>query len=141
MNQTTTRRSFMQTAAATLTVSATLAAPTLAHADAHPDAELLRLGEELDRSWRAQRATEAAWNREGYHASDEEVDALVDETGRIVEQIMKQPATTLEGLKVKARAVSWCADGYLSKPEDHETLDVRLAMSMVYNLLDLQPGL
>lgn len=98
--------------------------PALA-AGAHPDAELLALREPFDRTWAVYiaaldehaAAEEAAWSlhdlpcdnarRLAADGRHEAADALVDSTGdanrKIVDEMCRLPARTIEGLALKAR--------------------------------------
>lgn len=69
----------------------------------HPDAHLLRLGEELERRWLEEEALEAIKD-----STDEQRDVVCDFTGLVAHQIASTPAKTLDGMKVKARAIAWC---------------------------------
>jgi hypothetical protein len=65
------------------------------------DAELLRLGAELDRLWDAEKAI-----AELEEKTDADFRAARDRTRQVVEKIAAIPATTLTGLRVKAKAVT-----------------------------------
>lgn len=69
---------------------------------ADPDAELLELGEELERRWTAENAPDL---------SDEAADQTVEHSGEIARKIMDTPAQTAAGYRVKARAIAWAWDG------------------------------
>lgn len=77
----------------------------------HPDAELLRLGAELDAVWKKERA---AWdsidqsNQDDIDAKRGLAEQHYKEASSVVSQIWQLPATTLEGLRTKAMAVAWC---------------------------------
>lgn len=100
----------------------------------NPDAELLRLGAELEAAWAGQDA--AAELAE----TDEELGVVMDRAGRFVARIEHLPAYTLAGLIVKARAISWCNSGYEIDPDRFcpypgATTDGRIAASIVRDLL------
>lgn len=64
-------------------------------------------------------------------------DAAYARTASIVELIEKEPATTMEGLRAKARCIQWC---YGDDPVDlvtHDTTDDRLATQIVNSLLNI----
>jgi hypothetical protein len=111
-----------------------VAIPTAALAGArpHPDAELLRLGRELEEAWARERATVRP------AASDDEVNAVFNVASEIVGEIEALPATTLEGLRVKTRALSWCHDGEgIDFRDEQDTTDLKLANGIVRDLLAL----
>ena len=56
-------------------------------------------------------------------------------SGAIVEQIEGCTATTIDGLRVKALAVLWCHGWNLEELTDHQTTDIRLAQSILRDLL------
>jgi hypothetical protein len=87
---------------------------TSAVAADNPDAELIRLGELLERAWARENA---AAGRE-----DEQIEA-VEVTTEIVDQIEAQTATMLAGVQVKVRALLWCGCGDL--PSADELMDYR----------------
>lgn len=61
-----------------------------------------------------------------------------DRTGSIVEQISKQTANTVEGLVVKAKAVSWCWSDELDDVEEiGTTTDMTILRTMVKDLVAL----
>lgn len=106
----------------------------------HPDAELLRLGAELDAVWKKEQAAWDIVKRDDLEDDDPTfvlARQLQDVSGPIVSQIGHLTATTLDGLCVKARAVSWCHCG----DEIHlgdvpaSSIDVRLAQSIINELL------
>ena len=108
---------------------------TAAHAGAvHPDAELIRLGAELEAAWaRQDAAAELA-------KTDEELEELMRPAEEAVERIEHLPAYTLAGLLVKARAVSWCNCGEEIDPDrfcpfQGAATDGRIAASIVRDLL------
>ena len=125
-----TRRSVLTALGATV-ASASL--PSVADA-AHPDARLLRLGVELETAWADERRIYAAF--EADQISGEEADKAPDASRAVVDEILRWPATTLEGLRVKARAVSWCYCGDEISWDD-ETTDLQLALSIVNDLVRL----
>jgi hypothetical protein len=60
-------------------------------------------------------------------------DIAYDAVSEIVVRISHVTATTIEGLRVKARAAAWCRSGH--EPDSNSTLDERLAWSVVRELL------
>ena len=93
-----------------------------------PDDHLIALGRELDAAW----ANEREMNESG---SDAELGAACDKTNAIVGQIKKIPATTLEGFKIKARAVSWCYGGEFDGFNCGDTTDISMAEQIIRDLL------
>lgn len=103
------------------------------------DAELRRLhGQFLD----AVAAEQEAYRV--FDASHSDADGiLVDDawaaTGRIVDEIEHQRATTVAGLAVKALACSWCygepGRQYPAQTLKQHTTDVRLAIGIVHDML------
>ena len=101
------------------------------------DATLLRLGDELDRAWAHEKALidSKTWG--------DTYEAAYNVTSRVVDQIEKQQAKTLEGVQVKVRAVMWCHQGEKEDAESfrlshyQRTTDVRLAESIVLDLAAL----
>jgi len=107
---------------------------TRAAAAAHPDAELVRLGAELEAAWaRQDAAAELA-------KTDDELEELMRPAEEAVERIEHLPAYTLAGLLVKARAISWCNCGEEIDPDrfcpfQGAATDGRIAASIVRDLL------
>lgn len=95
-----------------------------------PDAELVRLGAALDAAWAAQDAIEEA----GGDGFDEAYAAAL----AVARRIEALPATTLAGLRVKARVVAWCHGGEPIAADDlvagHAT-DMRMVAAIVRDLL------
>lgn len=99
------------------------------------DADLLELGREFEAAF----AIEEAARHIGRETDDWTAwDAAYAKTDAIVKRIEKMPATTMEGVHVKARCVQWC---YGSDPVFHDlenyTTDMRLAQGIVLDLLAL----
>ena len=61
-------------------------------------------------------------------------EAANEASGDVVHRIEKASARTLDGLLVKARAVSWCVCGEEFTPDEGTTTDVRLAHGIVEDL-------
>lgn len=117
-----TRRTIMKSAAFAVAPIAAVAVGR-----DNPDAELLRLGVAFD----------DAWARENDLYESDEWETAAEVTGGLVHRIEVAPARTLDGLKVKARALSWCHCG---EPIDfrngQDTTDARLANSIIAALLN-----
>jgi hypothetical protein len=91
------------------------------------DAALIALDRELEAAW----AHEREMNESG---TDGSVEAACAKCSEIVDRIGKIPATTLQGFKVKARAVSWChCGGFESFGGD--TTDEMIAAQIIRELL------
>src|SRR5262245_48661073 len=103
----------------------------LAGAESDDDSDLLVLGNALDETDRRFLALC------GYAAGrGGDVDAAWAAVAAVVDKIEAIPAHTLEGLRGKARAISWCHSG--ERPiefQDDPTTDIRLAQSIVADLL------
>lgn len=109
-------------------------------ADSAVDADLLALGREMERLWIAEVTTLATYRAERTPKNEALSDAAYEETMAVVERIATLPARTPEGLRVKARAVAWCNaldGGTFDIDYNGETTDIRLAMSMVRDLLGM----
>lgn len=135
-----TRRAALDRIAAS--ASFTAVAPAAAAAAPHPDAELLALGAEMDAAHVRERASWAALDPAGWtEAEDAACEALAQAVVAIIDRILAAPARTLDGLKVKARAVDWCWSGEGFEPESaRDTTDVRLCYSAMRDLLALAKG-
>jgi hypothetical protein len=98
-----------------------------------PDAKLIRLGEILKITWAAERAL-AATDAINDPSNDGLFDKLYGASETIVDSIADTPACSLEGLKVKALAISWCCSGD-EFTIGGDTVDVRLTVQIVNDLL------
>lgn len=100
----------------------------------HPDAELLALGAEFERRWAEQRAYPIEAGDGGY-------DALTARTDEVSERIRRIRATTIEGLRVKARVVLECQSDEQDVPVEFtdggRLCDTGVAASIVNDLLGL----
>jgi hypothetical protein len=99
-----------------------------------PDAELIRLGKRLTATWACERAL-AATDAINDPSNDELFDKLYAASETIVHSIADTPASSLEGLKVKASAISWCCSGDPFTIGGGDTVDVQLAVQIVNDLL------
>ncbi|WP_374308241.1 hypothetical protein [Methylocella sp.] len=108
---------------------------------AHPDAELIRLGAMLDEASRKTIALEAELHDDHSGGDRANFDAALDAASAIVDQIERLSATTVAGLKAKARAIAWCRD---DDPFDDDfvggrgTTDMRLAASVLRDVMAMQ---
>ena len=95
------------------------------------EAELLRLSAELDRLWDAEKAI-----AELEEKTDADFREARDRTCQVVEKIAAIPATTLAGLRVKAKAVTWMeTDDY--KPSAMNNFEWSLHQEVVAGVLAL----
>lgn len=67
--------------------------------------------------------------------SDEHINAACRRTSDVVDRIETIHATTLEGLCLKALAVSWCYSSGPIEFDDNPTTDLRLAQSIIRDIL------
>lgn len=117
-------------------LSAPLVSAVQAEADHHPDAALLLLGEELETRWALLNLVAAKSMITRDKADDAAFDEAFAATSAIVDMIEQHPVRTLDGLRVKARAVLWCqGDEIVDLIQDQDTTDVRIASSIVNALL------
>lgn len=130
------RRVAMSTAVATLATAYTISSPSIAAAALHQvgaDERLLQLGREFDVAFERETAAYAA---DDGHAAE----VAAGHTAKIARQIVSEPARTIAGLMVKARAASWCRCGEISEEEidaEEAATDTRLCFSIVRDLLAL----
>jgi hypothetical protein len=97
------------------------------------DSELAALGRQSD-------LISAALDRAGGH---DEAMALLDRIESLSSAIAATPATTLEGLRVKARATAWALLGDFEgdfDPSDESSINSRVAASIVRDLLRMTPS-
>lgn len=121
-----------------------LAIAAVPEARSLPDAELMRLLRQMLEAFEAGQAAQrrfiaTASDDDGCHADD-----TWAATGRIVDEIERQRATTVAGLAVKALACSWCyaepGNHYDPKHLSEYCQDVRLALGIVDDLLLMRKG-
>ena len=97
------------------------------------DAELLRLGREMDPLWDAEKAIAEL---DETPETDARFRNARDLTCPIVEKIAAIPATTLKGLHVKAKAVAWIEfDDY--EPRPVENFEYSLRQEVIHGVLAL----
>jgi hypothetical protein len=113
-------------------------APLSTRADApHCDADLIDLDAALVRAWAAQEEIAPAHDRELEHA--------MSACRAIVDSILAVPARTLDGLRAKCRALSWCNsrefEGLAPDPGEtfvvSRTTDLLLCDSILRDLLEI----
>jgi hypothetical protein len=110
--------------------------------DFEPDHELLVLGAAMEESWTAENRHDAATRDDFSQQACDEHEAICAITSSIVDRICALQATTLAGLLVKARAVSWCHCGDAIEINSFAvkygaTTDVILAASLTRDLLQM----
>lgn len=114
-------------------------ATTPANGEAMPataDADLIRLGAELEAAWAVQDEAERADGDEG--AS---FDRAYEACRTISERIIEVPAATLDGMRVKARVVAWCHSGepFADDSFDGASTDLRMVASLLRDLVGTEP--
>ena len=98
-----------------------------------PDTELIALGaqfNELTRTW------DDFARRTNHTYNNFDIVGLIEFIDPIEATIVATRAKTLEGLLVKARAANWSREGRIC-PEAEESTDLKMAWSIVRDLLDL----
>src|SRR4051812_43900775 len=108
-------RAGLATAGAAIPATVALAAPP------HPDAALLLLAGELEAVWRAEKAVFAGLRGDETDEAEAARYRAIDAASEVAERIGALPATSLDGLRIKARAASWARDGYPYDPGDENT--------------------
>ena len=110
-------------------VAGLLASPVLSVAVV--DTDLPALGRELDAAWREELAAYLARPR----ADDPQVLATEAATSVIVERIVAIPATSLDGMRVKAQAFAWAHGGF----DPNDRTDMRVLTSLMRDLIATKP--
>ena len=96
----------------------------------------MELGEQFEAAWKAENAAAACMGSHWSDTDHEQFERYSRATGAIVDKIEAMPAATLDGLRVKARAVAWCHQGEERiEFADRPTKDLRLARSIIEDLL------
>jgi hypothetical protein len=107
------------------------------------DAEIFRLGAEIEAAWkREDELIEAAKDTPEDAPEHGALEAQVDVAGDLIDQLLKLRAGSVEALQVKARAIAWCQAGSgeaitIIDPDRKAATDMRLAQSIVEDLLAL----
>jgi hypothetical protein len=108
MKTETTRRAVM----AGLAAAPVAGLPAIAGGvDAGDDAALLELGKRLEVAWAHESIAYSLIVDNQDDVGEELANEAKDRTSEIVDAIIEVKATTFEGLKIKARALSWCHCG------------------------------
>lgn len=95
------------------------------------DTALLTLGREFDEV--------AAQVDHGIDDGSDFADGVLNRLGQILTEIEAMPATTIEGLSVKARVACWALLGDLDTP-DQSTSDERMTLSILRDLIRRYDG-
>lgn len=112
--------------------------PTNKEVTVASDDHLRDLGRRLDQAWSNQKHLDAVYSGDGGHEADTAWTAAYDACGGLVCQIEQVPATTIEGLAVKTRAVAWCLSGgpiVAEKFGGSTSTDIRIATSILRDIL------
>jgi len=108
------------------------------------DAEIFRLGAEIEAAWRREDELIAAAKDASEEAPEHgALEAQVDIAGDLIDKLLKLRAGSLEALQVKARAIAWCQAGSneaitILDPDRPAATDMRLAQSIIEDLLALR---
>ena len=105
-------------------------------ADRETDKRLVLLGEKLNAAFAVERAL-VGRPVENEIKAEAEIFAEYERTNAIVESALEIPAKTLEGLKIKARALSFinCENGVEGIFPSETSLVERAALSIIRDLL------
>lgn len=102
---------------------------------AQGDTKLLVLGEMLDLAWKVQTLLCDQMQADETDAKTKAWEQAYDRTQAIVYAIEETPAQSIDGLRVKARAVAWCHSGEPSIQLGESATDERLASQILNALL------
>lgn len=127
----TSRRKFLSAAA-----TAAAMAPIISQAKADRIDHVALMGKALDDAQAALDAYEFLNRGKENDESDAEYMRLFDQCGDIVNHILWMKADTIDGFRLKARAFRWCDPDLMHGAT--ETTDMRLAQSIIKDLLSLQ---
>ncbi len=114
--------------------SAAVVTPLVVVAGGPPAADpITMLAAEFEAAWAA--SNEFFRNMPEY-TSDEDYERMFRPVSDLADRIANMKATTLDGLRLKARALMWCDEevGFM----DGNTTDERLARGIVHDLLNLK---
>ena len=94
------------------------------------------LAKRFEEAWAAEKAAEHTLKAAQTPADEKPWDDAYAVTQKVVNEIEAMQATTLDGLRLKARAVQWCyGTDVIDLRCDQDTTDLRLATSIVEDLL------
>lgn len=101
--------------------------------DPGPDAALLALGREFEIAWTEERRIENEFGEES-----DKFAAACERTGRVIDKFYHVETKTIEGFRIKARAIAWTHSGVFD-PSDflEEGRDFQLAAMIIRDLLAL----
>lgn len=134
-NANITRRSILKTATLMgLAGSGVTAAQAIEQE--HPDRALLLLAERMEKANAEYELVQAQYHGDASHEADEACEAAHRVVSRLVSEITTKTARTIDGLRVKARAIQWCQSGEPIEFGNGEASDVRLAAQIVNALLE-----
>jgi hypothetical protein len=108
----------------------------------NPDAELLALGEALERLWPEYQAALAAKNKSQGKAACDRYYGLDRQTAELAKKIMSSPVHTLGGLRVKAMVAIHAPCDCWDEPFDDLDWDkkgIRALVEAVCNVTGLEP--
>jgi hypothetical protein len=113
-------------------------------AEAHPDAKLLDLGRLMEK---ARAEEQVAWDIAAGEDDDDgpltmQANALYGAVAAVVVQIEQVPATTIDGLLVKMRALDWCRCGdpvtvLDIDPRPDPATDTRIMVGLIQDLTQI----
>lgn len=130
-----TRRSVLKTATAIGLAGSGLTAAAAMEAE-HPDLPLLVLGERLEMESQAYDLVLAKFAGVDTHEADEACTYACGEVSVIVRNIASLQARTVDGLRVKARAIQWCFGNEPIMFDEGEASSNKLAAQIVQALLE-----
>ena len=105
---------------------------------AFADKELMDLGAELEEAWCVHGRLLKQAERQPSPDHDREFEHAANRCSKIVRKIQRAKATSLAGLRVKARAVAYCHEGRPRRDLGYNSTDIRIAGSIVADLLALR---
>lgn len=121
---TTTRQSFLSAAVGAVVLPAA--------AIAHPTNDIKTLSDEFEAAWAAM---DRFFENVPSGSTDEDYDRMFRPVSDLAKRISDMKMTTIDGLRLKARALQWCNEEFDFM--DGQTTDERLAYGLVQDLLNL----
>lgn len=98
--------------------------------------KVAELTKRFDEAWAAEMAVQHVLTTAQTPADEEPWEKANLATQKVVDEIEAFHATTVEGFRLKARAIQWCqADEEVDLRCDQDTTNLRLANSLVRDLL------
>jgi hypothetical protein len=123
-NPTTTRRSFLSAAVGAVVLPAA--------AVAHPNNDIKALSDEFEAAWAAM---DRFFANVPSGSTDEDYDRMFRPVADLANRIADMKMTTIDGLRLKARAMQWCNEEFDFM--EGKTTDERLAYGLVQDVLNL----